>query len=160
MATQVIRVPERTHARLKRLAAERGRPIGEIIDGLLDDLDRRTFFAGLAEDFRRLRDDQVASADYDAEVRLWESTLGDGLDGEPVPPMGSGVEQGAPPPGGFLDRLARSRRRSRTRWATLRALRGQRPLHTIPSALAVVVPPEVASPRPMSGGGRRVAAGD
>jgi len=81
---QVFRVREETHARLKQLAAEQGRPIGDIIAGLLDDLERRTFFAGLAEDFRRLRDDAVEAAAYDAEVRLRETTLGDGFSDEPA----------------------------------------------------------------------------
>ena len=82
--TQVIRVPAKTHARLKQLAAEQARPIGDIIDDLLDEANRRWFFAGLAEDFRRLREDPVEAADYDAEMRLWETTLGDGLADEPT----------------------------------------------------------------------------
>lgn len=83
-ATQLIRVPATTHARLKRLSAEQARPIGEIIDDLLDDRERRSFFAGPAADFRRLRDDPAEAAAYDAEVRLWEATLGGGLADDPA----------------------------------------------------------------------------
>ncbi len=83
-ATHMIRVPVETHARLRRMAEEQDRPIGQIIDDLLDDLDKRSFFAGLGDDFRRLRDDPAAAADYDAEVRLWETTLADGLADEPA----------------------------------------------------------------------------
>ena len=81
--TTTIRVPTSTHARLRRLADEQARPIGEMIDALLDDDEKRRLFAGLAEDFERLRADPVAWADYEAEVIAWEATLGDGLGDEP-----------------------------------------------------------------------------
>lgn len=82
MGTTTIRVPTATHARLQRLAAEQARPIGELVEALLDEHERRGFFAGLGEDFRRLREDPGASADYEAEVGGWEATLGDGLGGD------------------------------------------------------------------------------
>ena len=81
--TTTIRVPTSTHARLRRLADEQARPIGEVIDALLDDDEKRRLFAGLAEDFERLGADPVAWADYEAEVSAWEATLGDGLGDEP-----------------------------------------------------------------------------
>ena len=81
--TTTIRVPTSTHARLRRLADEQARSIGEVIDALLDDDEKRRLFAGLAEDFERLRADPVAWADYEAEVIVWEATLGDGLGDEP-----------------------------------------------------------------------------
>ncbi len=56
--THVIRVPATTHARLKRLSSEQARPIGDVIDSLLDEVD--------------------------ADVRLWETTPGDGLADEPI----------------------------------------------------------------------------
>ena len=83
MDTTTIRVPTRTHVRLRRLAAEQARPIGAVIDAMLDDHDRRQFFAGLAEDFERLWSDPAAAADYKAEVAAWDATLTDGLADEP-----------------------------------------------------------------------------
>ena len=45
---------------------------------------RAEFFAQLEEDFRRLRSDPAASAAYDAELALWDSTLLDGLEDAPL----------------------------------------------------------------------------
>ena len=83
MTTTTIRVPVTTHTRLRRLAAEQDRPIGKVIAGLLDDHEKRAFFAGLGEDFERLRADPTAWADYEAEVAAWDAALGDGLADEP-----------------------------------------------------------------------------
>ena len=85
MATTTIRVRAATHARLRRLAAEEVRPIGQVIDALLDDYEKRMFFARLTEDFARLRAGPVAWADYEAEQTAWEATLSDGLEEDPWP---------------------------------------------------------------------------
>ncbi len=79
-ATTTIRVPTATHERLQRLASEQARPIGRVIDTLLDDYEKREFFAGLGEDFARLRDDPGALRSYEEEVAAWDGTLRDGLD--------------------------------------------------------------------------------
>ena len=75
-----ICIPSIIHARLQRLARDAGRPIDEFLETLLDDYEKRLFFAQLEEDFTRLRADPVASADYDAEQAVWDATLLDGLD--------------------------------------------------------------------------------
>jgi predicted transcriptional regulator len=94
MATTTIRVPEETHAKLQRLAAEEGHPIGKVIDELLDRYERDRFFEEMAEDFARLRADPVASADYDAELAAWDATLLDGLAEYPYEePTTSGSEE-------------------------------------------------------------------
>lgn len=81
-ASTTIRVPIATHARLQRLASEEARPMGQVIDAMLDDLEKRRFFAGLAEDFARLQADPEAWADYQAETSVWDATLRDGLGDE------------------------------------------------------------------------------
>jgi predicted transcriptional regulator len=78
--TTTIRVPMATRERLQRLASEQSRPIGRIIDTLLDDYEKREFFAGLGEDFARLRADADALKSYEEEVAVWDATLKDGLD--------------------------------------------------------------------------------
>ena len=83
MATTTIRVPAATHARLRQLAADEARSMGQVIDALLDDYEKRMFFARLTEDFARLRADPAAWADYEAEQTAWEATLGDGLEDDP-----------------------------------------------------------------------------
>lgn len=55
------------------------RSIGELVGALLDEHERRGFFAGLGEDFGRLQADPETWVDYEAEVGAWEVTLGDEL---------------------------------------------------------------------------------
>lgn len=81
--TSTIRVPATIHARLQRLAQDESRPIGQVIGALLDDYEKRLFFAQLGEDFARLQADPVAWADDEAEQTAWEATLADGLDDDP-----------------------------------------------------------------------------
>jgi hypothetical protein len=81
-ASTTIRVPAATHARLRRLAREEGRPVGQVVAALLDDFEKRRFFAGLAEDFARLQTDPEAWAEYQAETSAWDGTLRDGLGDE------------------------------------------------------------------------------
>lgn len=76
-ATTTIRVSTATHERLRRLSEEEARPIGQIIDEMLADRERRAFFAGLAEDFRRLRADPEAAAEHRAEAAAWETLRGE-----------------------------------------------------------------------------------
>lgn len=83
MATVTIRVPDKTHVKLQQLATEEGRPIGQVIDELVEHYERDRFFEEMAEDFARLRADPVASAEYDAELAAWDSTLLDGLEDLP-----------------------------------------------------------------------------
>lgn len=77
-----IRVSTATRERLQRLASEQSRPIGRFIDALLDDYEKRAFFAGLGEDFARLYADHEALKSYEEEVAAWDVTLKDGLDDE------------------------------------------------------------------------------
>jgi predicted DNA-binding protein len=81
-ATTTIRVPATTHERLQRLANEQDRPIGRVIETLLDDFEKRAFFTKLGEDFTRLRADAAASANYDDEVAIWDTALNDGIEDE------------------------------------------------------------------------------
>jgi hypothetical protein len=83
MSTVTIRVPGPVHTKLQQLSSAEGRPIGQVIDELLELYERDRFFKELAEDFQRLRADPVASAEYDAEMAAWDTTLLDGLDDLP-----------------------------------------------------------------------------
>jgi hypothetical protein len=82
MTTTTIRVPTITHDRLRRLAQVEDRPIGQVIEILLEEYEKQQFFAGLAEDFARLQADPEAWADYQAELGAWDVTLKDGLEDE------------------------------------------------------------------------------
>jgi hypothetical protein len=64
---------------LQYLARKEGRSIGQIIETLLLREERHRVFEELSEDFRRLRSDPVASAEYDAEFAAWDATNLDGF---------------------------------------------------------------------------------
>ena len=51
----------------------------------MDPDERKAFFDGLAADFAALRADTVAWAEFQAEVRLLDTTSADGLDDEAGP---------------------------------------------------------------------------
>ncbi len=77
-----IRVPSATRDKLVEISREEGKSTGQIIDEMLFERQKKAFFAQLAEDFRRLRADPEAWADYQNEIALWDSTLMDGLEDE------------------------------------------------------------------------------
>lgn len=83
MATTTIRVPTEVREKLAELSKSEGRPIGQLIQGFLDDYEERQFFKRLGEDFRRLQSDPEEWADYQRELAEWDATLMDGLEDEP-----------------------------------------------------------------------------
>ena len=82
MATTLIRVPAETHARLQRLAGELGQPLGQVVETALEHFERARMLTDFNAAFARLRADPEASANDDAELAAWDSTLLDGLEDE------------------------------------------------------------------------------
>ena len=80
MRSSTVRVKEETRAVLKELAQHSGQTIPEVVERAVDDLRRRRFLEGLAEDFERLRADPVAWEEELEERKAWDCTLQDGLD--------------------------------------------------------------------------------
>jgi predicted DNA-binding protein len=89
MATTTIRIPQQTHQRLRDLAEKRGRSIGEVVDEATRKLEDDDFWKEVNDAYARLRADPIASAEYDAEITLFEGTLMDGLEEYPY----EGVEE-------------------------------------------------------------------
>jgi predicted DNA-binding protein len=89
MTTTTIRIPQQTHQRLRDLAEKRGRTIGEVVDEATRKLEDDDFWQEVNAAYARLRADPIASAEYDAEVALFEGTLLDGLEELPY----EGVEE-------------------------------------------------------------------
>ena len=83
MTSTTIRVSPQVREQLAELAKAEGKPIGQFIQGLVAEHEKRQFFKGLAEDFRRLQSDPEAWAHYQSELALWDTTLMDGLENEP-----------------------------------------------------------------------------
>ncbi|HEY7029775.1 MAG TPA: hypothetical protein VH482_00545 [Thermomicrobiales bacterium] len=77
-----IRVPQETHAQLRRLAASRKQPIGEVVAAAVERLEEEEFWNQVTADFERLRADPEDWASYMKEHREWDVTLLDGLEDE------------------------------------------------------------------------------
>ena len=77
--TTTIRTSVRTRDRLRAIAAERGLPLGDALDLLVDAYDESRFWDRVDDDFAGLRRDPVGSAAYDDERAVWDAVLGDGL---------------------------------------------------------------------------------
>ncbi len=84
-----IRIPSTAHAVAQRLAESGNRSIGNVIAEALERYDEEQWWADVHAGYARLRADPVASAEYDAEMALWDSTLMDGLEEWPY----EGIEE-------------------------------------------------------------------
>jgi predicted transcriptional regulator len=81
MATNV-RVDEQLHAVLRELSEAEQRPIGVLIADAIDAYRTAKFWEQARRDYERLRADPAEWAEYQAEVALWDSVAGDGLERE------------------------------------------------------------------------------
>ena len=75
-----VRIPEAAHAVACRYADARNRPIGEVIAEAIERYDEEQWWAEVHAGYARLRADPVESAEFDAEMAPWNSTLMDGLE--------------------------------------------------------------------------------
>ena len=80
MAT--IRVDDRTHGLIRDLAGDR--PMNEVIREAVEDLRRKRFFDRFNAAYEALRGDPAAWVRELRERAEWETTLGDGLEGDPA----------------------------------------------------------------------------
>ena len=78
-----IRIPPETHEELRRLAAARKQPIGQVVAAAVDRLKSDDFWDEMEAAFEDLYADPEAAAAYMAEHRVWDVTLQDGLENEP-----------------------------------------------------------------------------
>jgi hypothetical protein len=84
-----IRIPEAAHQLARRLAEEGNRSIGDVVAEALARYEEERWWAAVDDAYARLRADPVASAEDDAELALWDSTLMDGLEDWPY----EGIEE-------------------------------------------------------------------
>lgn len=80
MKATTVSVRPETRAVLEDLAQSSGASVSEVVDRAVDDLRRRQFLEGLAEDFERLRADPESWQAEIEERAEWDCTLADGLD--------------------------------------------------------------------------------
>jgi len=80
MAETNVPISETTLARLQELAHWAGVPVTEALDQAIKDQYDRKFWEAVNAGYAALRADPVAWAEIEAERKLWDCTLTDGLD--------------------------------------------------------------------------------
>lgn len=79
MSTTTIRVSERTHQKLTKLAREAGTPMSDLVDQAVEMLRRQRILERINADYAALRTHPEAWAEELAERAAWDVTLTDGL---------------------------------------------------------------------------------
>jgi hypothetical protein len=82
-STALIRVDTKTRDLLAKMAEQDQTSIGEVAAKAVKKLDRDRFWKSYNDAYAKLRADPEAWAEYEAEIRLWDSTLMDGLEEYP-----------------------------------------------------------------------------
>jgi hypothetical protein len=80
MSTPTIPISETSQRLLSELAARTGESASNVLDKALDAYRRKLFFEELNAGYAELRADPKAWAEHEAERKLWDATLMDGLD--------------------------------------------------------------------------------
>lgn len=75
----MVRMRERDHELLKKLADTTGESMSDLLSRAVEDLRRKHFLSGLAEDFEALKVRERAWAEESEEREAWDSTLEDDL---------------------------------------------------------------------------------
>jgi predicted transcriptional regulator len=81
MAT-TVRLDDRVAAKLRELAKEEHRPIGQVVQDAVDQYQKEKFWREAEASVARLRADPDAWQDYQEEIRLLEGGSMDGLEDE------------------------------------------------------------------------------
>jgi hypothetical protein len=80
MSETSIPISDRTLARLRELARWAGISLNDALDQAIKDQYDRQFWPATNAGYQALRADAAAWAEVEAERKLWDSTLMDGLD--------------------------------------------------------------------------------
>lgn len=83
MASTTVRVSRQTHTVLGELAKESGLSIQEVLAQAVEAYRRQQWLAAANAEYAALRANPDAWAEEEAERRLWDATLMDGLEGDP-----------------------------------------------------------------------------
>ena len=82
MPTVTVRISHDARETLRRLALQEGQSIDAMLDRVVEAYRRQKFLRDANLDFAALKKDHRAWRGELQERRLWENTLGDGLDSE------------------------------------------------------------------------------
>jgi hypothetical protein len=80
MSAPTVRISEASRRILKDLANQTGQTMMDVLDKALDAYRRKLFFEQMNAGYAELRADPEAWAEAEAERKLWDQTLMDGLD--------------------------------------------------------------------------------
>jgi predicted transcriptional regulator len=80
MSKQTIQIGDASGQMLKHLAEQTGQSMTEVLDKALDAYRRKMFLEAVNAGYAALRADPEAWAEFEAERKLWDATLMDGLD--------------------------------------------------------------------------------
>lgn len=78
-----VRVESQLAERLRQIAKEEQRSIGQVISEAIDDYQKQKLWARVQEDFARLRANPAAWKDYQDELSVFDGSSLDGLENEP-----------------------------------------------------------------------------
>lgn len=85
MSSVAVRIPEKTHARLRQLAEGRQETVGHIITELLNELEERRFWAEAERSVAAAMADPEIQREMEEEQRIYDGALMDGLEPETWP---------------------------------------------------------------------------
>ena len=77
-----VKISAANHLRLQEWAAEDNRPMGEIVNELIERYDRERFWQTAREQLAQLKADPVAWQEYLDEIEELDALAGDGLEDE------------------------------------------------------------------------------
>lgn len=80
MASTTIRISSETRETLRRLSAQTGRRLQDLVDEAVERYRRDVFLKEANAAFLCLRSDAMAWVEEERERRAWELTLADGLE--------------------------------------------------------------------------------
>ncbi len=80
MSAATVPISDASHQILKELAEKTGEPMLQLLDKALVAYRRKVFFEQLDAGYAELRADPKEWAEVEAERKVWDATLMDGLD--------------------------------------------------------------------------------
>lgn len=80
--TVMVRVEESIRDRIKKIAREEGRKMNEIIAEAIDHYERERFLNSFNKAYSKIRRNPKEWESLQEELKIWDSILNDGLEGE------------------------------------------------------------------------------
>ena len=93
MSQATVRISERTRETLREIARAEQGSMQSVLEKAIEEYRRKSFFEQLDAAYAKLQEDPEAWESYQAELKLWDATLADGL-----PEGERWGEDGAPEP--------------------------------------------------------------